>query len=254
MWSEAGKPMFGALLRDIKDRVSAQQKLEHLAHFDTMTSLPNRNALHAHLAANIATVPCALLLLDLDGFKHVNDSLGAFDRRPASDGGRRTLAAAVERSTFLARLGGDEFAILLPNCADPLQIDELTAQIFEALHAPFELAGQSIFVGPASGSPCLPRTRPPSSNCSPARTSRSTARRATGAASGLFMRAMQNSSEQRNRLGTELRQALTSGQFELWFQPRISLQEKRLPGVEALLRWRHPDHGLLAPQTFLAVL
>lgn len=94
-----------------------------------------------------------------------------------------------------------------------------------------------------------------SNSCSHARILRFTAQKAAGAACGcLFTRAMQNSSEQRHRLGMELRQALASGQFELWYQPQVSLPDAGLSGVGALLRWRHPDHGLLAPQTFLAVL
>ena len=255
MWFEAGKPMFGALLRDITDRVSAQQKLEQLAHYDTLTSLPNRNALHERLAANIATVPCALLLLDLDGFKHVNDSLGHSIGDQLLSAVAERLTAATDADIFLARLGGDEFAILLTDCADPLQIDDLTAQIFGALHTPFELAGQSIFVGTSIGIAMAPKNASDVEQLfSSADLALYSAKSEGGGVRTFFTRAMQNSSEQRHRLGTELRQALASGQFELWFQPQVSLPDTRLSGVEALLRWRHPDHGLLAPQTFLAVL
>ena len=255
MWSEAGKPMFGALLRDITDRVSAQQRLEQLAHYDTLTSLPNRNALHVRLAANIATVPCALLLLDLDGFKHVNDSLGHSIGDQLLTAVAKRLTAATDAATFLARLGGDEFAILLTDCADPLQLDELTAQIFAALHTPFELAGQSIFVGTSIGIAMSPKDAPDVEQLlSSADLALYSAKSDGGGVRTFFTRSMQNRSEQRHRLGTELRHALASGQFELWFQPQISLPEKRLSGVEALLRWRHPDHGLLTPQTFLGVL
>lgn len=255
MWFEAGRPMFGALLRDITDRVSAQQRLEQLAHYDTLTSLPNRNALHARLAANIATGPCALLLLDLDGFKHVNDSLGHSIGDQLLTAVAKRLTTAMDAGAFLARLGGDEFAILQPDCADPLQIDELTTQIFSALHVPFELASQSIFVGTSIGIAMAPKDASDVEQLlSSADLALYSAKSDGGGIRTFFTRAKQNSSEQRHRLGTELRQALASGQFELWFQPQVSLPEKRLSGVEALLRWRHPDHGLLTPHMFLAVL
>jgi diguanylate cyclase (GGDEF)-like protein/PAS domain S-box-containing protein len=151
MWIEDGEPMFGALLRDIADRHSAKQRLEHLAHCDTLTSLPNRNALHEILAKDVGEVPCSLMLLDLDGFKYVNDSLGhSVGDQLLSEVAKR-LNAATGPTDFVARLGGDEFAVLLSNCADPLRLDQLANQIFEALHPPFELAGQLVYIGTSIG-------------------------------------------------------------------------------------------------------
>jgi diguanylate cyclase (GGDEF)-like protein/PAS domain S-box-containing protein len=157
IWFEGGKPMFGALLRDIGDRHSAKQRLEHLAHCDMLTSLPNRNALHKHLVADIGRVPCSLLLLDLDGFKHVNDSLGhsVGDQLLAAVAAR--LTAAARPAEFVARLGGDEFAIFLPDCADALMLHELADRVFEVLHPPFELSGQSIYVGTSIGIAMSPK-------------------------------------------------------------------------------------------------
>lgn len=255
MWFEAGKPMFGALLRDITDRHTAQQRLEHLANCDTLTSLPNRNALHERLAAEMMKAPCSLLLLDLDGFKDVNDSLGHSigDELLAAVAAR--LSTAVGSSAFLARLGGDEFAILLADCADPLRLNKLATCIFDKLHPPFELAGQSIFVGTSIGIAMSPQD---ASNVeqllSSADLALYSAKSDGGGVRTFFARAMQNNSEQRHRLGTELRQALTGHEFELWYQPQVSLTDNKLSGVEALLRWRHSEHGILAPQAFLGVL
>jgi diguanylate cyclase (GGDEF)-like protein/PAS domain S-box-containing protein len=255
MWFEAGKPMFGALLRDITDRQTVQRRLEHLAHCDTLTSLPNRNALHVRLSADIDKAPCSLLLLDLDGFKHVNDSLGhsVGDALLAAVAAR--LTAAVEAPAFVARLGGDEFAILLTDCADPLRIDALATAIIDALDPPFELASQSIFVGTSIGIAMTPKD---ASNVeqllSSADLALYSAKSDGGGVRTFFSRAMQNRSEQRHRLGNELRQALANGEFELWYQPQVSLADRTLSGVEALLRWHHPGHGLLPPQTFIAVL
>jgi diguanylate cyclase (GGDEF)-like protein/PAS domain S-box-containing protein len=255
MWFEAGKAMFGALLRDVTDRRAARQRLEHLAHCDGLTLLPNRNALHFRLAADLARGPCSLLLLDLDGFKHVNDSLGhsVGDELLAAVAGR--LTTSVGAAGFLARLGGDEFAILLSDCADPLIIDKLTARIFDGLHSPFDLAGQSIFIGTSIGIAMSPKdARDVEQLLSSADLALYSAKSDGGGRRTFFARAMQNSSEQRHRLGAELRQALANNEFELWYQPQVSLADHTLSGVEALLRWHHPDHGLLLPQAFIQVL
>ncbi|QNA83964.1 EAL domain-containing protein [Sphingomonas sp. So64.6b] len=255
MWFEDGKPMFGALLRDIADRHSAKQRLEHLAHCDTLTSLPNRNALHERLAAEIARAPCSLLLLDLDGFKHVNDTLGhsVGDKLLTAVGAR--LAAAVGAAGYVARLGGDEFAILLSDCADPLTLDKLTSRIFQGLQPPFELAEQSIYVGTSIGIALSPNDASDVEQLlSCADLALYSAKSDGGGGRKFFARAMQNTSEQRHRLSSELRRALENDEFELWYQPQICLATGSLSGVEALLRWRHPDHDLLTPAAFINVL
>lgn len=255
MWFEDGEPMFGALLRDIADRHSAQQRLEHLAHCDTLTSLPNRNALHERLGVQIDKAPCSLLLLDLDGFKHVNDSLGHSigDDLLAKVAAR--LTKAVGACGFVARLGGDEFAVLLSDCADPLRINEITRRIFARLSPPFELAGQSIYIGTSIGIAMSPRDAMKAEQLlSSADLALYSAKGQGGGVRTFFAPAMQNSSEQRHRLSAELRQALAMNEFELWYQPQVRLTDNSPTGVEALLRWRHPDHGLLAPGAFIEVL
>ncbi|MBU3077329.1 putative bifunctional diguanylate cyclase/phosphodiesterase [Sphingomonas quercus] len=255
MWFEDGKPMFGALLRDIADRHTAKKRLEHLAHCDTLTSLPNRNALQERLVADIGRVPCSLLLLDLDGFKHVNDTLG-------HSVGDALLAAVAERLThaaggeaFVARLGGDEFAVLMSDCADPLRVDELSKRIFDALHPAFELGGQSIYVGTSIGIAMSPKDAlEVELLLSCADLALYGAKAEGGGVRTFFVRAMQNSSQHRHRLASELRQAFARNEFELWYQPQLCLADRSLTGVEALLRWRHPHHGLLTPRTFMEVL
>jgi len=255
MWFEEGEPMFGALLRDITDRHAAQRRLQHLAHCDTLTSLPNRNALHERLAKDIGTVPCSLLLLDLDGFKHVNDSLGHSMGDALLSAVAVRLSAAVGRAGFVARLGGDEFAVMLSDCADPLAIDKLCERIFKALQEPFELAGQSIYVGTSIGIAMSPADASGVEQLlSCADLALYSAKSEGGGVRTFFVRAMQITSEQRLRLGAELRQALPNDQFHMLYQPQISMRDHNLTGVEALLRWRHPDHGSLSPQSFIEIL
>lgn len=255
MWFEAGQPMFGALLRDITDRHAAQRRLEHLAHCDTLTSLPNRNALHERLAKDIGTVPCSLLLLDLDGFKHVNDSLGHSMGDALLTAVALRLTAAVGTAGFVARLGGDEFAVMLSDCADPLAIDTLSERIFKALHEPFDLAGQSIYVGTSIGIAMSPGDASGVEQLlSCADLALYSAKSEGGGVRTFFVRAMQITSEQRVRLGAELRHALPNDQFHMLYQPQISMRDNSLTGVEALLRWRHPDHGTLSPQSFIEIL
>jgi diguanylate cyclase (GGDEF)-like protein len=255
MWFEDGQPMFGALLKDVTDRFTAQQRLEYLAHCDPLTSLPNRHALHSKIKKEMEHSPCSLLLLDLDGFKHVNDSLGHSLGDELLAAVAQRLVSAVADLGFVARLGGDEFAVLMTDCADPLMIDEVAKRIFDSLHLPFELVGQSIFVGTSIGIALAPKDAADVEHLlSNADLALYSAKNEGGGKRTFFVRAMHNSSEQKRRLSRELRQALKKNQFEIWFQPQFSTQGFQLTGVEALLRWNHPSHGILIPQQFLDVL
>ena len=151
MWTENGQPMFGALLRDIADRQAARRRLEHLAHCDLLTALPNRNALHARLAEQLSIGPCGLLALDLDGFKDINDTLGPGRGDALLAGVAQRLVKATEDLGLVTRPGGDEFAILVPDCADPLRLDALAQRIFSMLRLPFEIGGESLFVDTSIG-------------------------------------------------------------------------------------------------------
>lgn len=255
MWFENGAPMFGALVRDVTDRARAQRRLEHLAHCDTLTSLPNRNALQAKLKSVIASGPVALLMLDLDGFKHVNDTLGhsAGDMLLARVADR--LQRVVGPDVFLARIGGDEFAVVVPDCNDPCALGALTTRLFNALRQPIELSPQSVFVDASIGIAMFPhdaRTDEELLCC--ADLALYSAKAQGGGVRTFFTRAMQLRSEQRLRLNADLRGAVSRGEFELWFQPQVHAANGAFAGVEALLRWRHPDHGLLSPRIFVEIL
>ncbi len=255
MWFESGQPMFGALLRDVTDRYDAKRRLEHLAHCDTLTALPNRNALYAKLASTNRQSPCALVLLDLDGFKHVNDTLG----HSVGDLLLAQVALRLSRLTpaegYLARLGGDEFAVLLPECEDPLVVDAVASGFIRDLQAPFELADQSVFVGASIGI-AMSSDKPFAVDqlISRADMALYSAKGEGGNRRTFFTKNMQTDAERRHRLSVELRHALANREFQLLYQPQVSLLTKEVTGAEALLRWRHPTHGLLLPSEFIGLL
>lgn len=255
MWLEEGQPMFGALMRDISDRQAARRRLEHLAHCDLLTALPNRNALNARLEATIGRGACALLLLDLDGFKHINDTLGyaAGDDLLTALGERLVEAAGID--AFVARMGGDEFAVLVPECSDPVAPDAVACRIFASLQAPFELAGTEVHVGTSIGVALAPGDAAAAGELlSCADLALFDAKGEGGGQRRFFTRAMQVRSDRQQKLRMELHGAVARGEFELLYQPQVMVADQALSGVEALLRWRHPRLGLLLPQMFMEVL
>jgi diguanylate cyclase (GGDEF)-like protein/PAS domain S-box-containing protein len=256
MWFEDGAPMFGALVRDVTDRARAQRRLEHLAHCDTLTSLPNRHALTTRLEAAFSKGSCALLLLDLDGFKHVNDTLG-HSNGDVLLSKVATRLADVASNHFVARLGGDEFAILVTDdgCGDPRSLHGVADRILSALQEPIELSGQAVFVDASVGIAVAPQDADHAEELlAHADLALYGAKADGGSQRTFFTRMMQSQSEQRHHLGVDLRGALARDEFELWYQPQVRAQDGALAGIEALLRWRHPKHGLLQPGAFLDVL
>lgn len=255
MWFEAGIPMFGALMRDISDRHTAQQYLQYIAHRDPVTTLPNRFAMQRKITDELNSAPCALLLLDLDDFKQVNDTLGhsVGDQLLASVSMR--LTEAVGDSGYVARLGGDEFAILIPACANPIEVSAVTDKIFEALNVACNLAGQSIFASTSIGIAMAPGDATDVEQLmSNADLALYAAKNDGGSKRTFFTRALQSGAERMRKLSVDLRQAFANNEFEIWYQPQFSAENLQISGVEALLRWNHPEHGILLPHTFMEVL
>ena len=194
----------------------------------------------------------ALLLLDLDRFKLVNDSLG----HPAGDAllqaAARRLRAAVRRGDLCARLGGDEFAVVLAAPARREEAEALGARLVELLSRPYLVDGQVALVGASIGIALAPED---ASDLDGLIASADLALYAAkGAGRGTVRRfepAMRARATERRRLEQELRAALPLGQLELHYQPQIALADMRLTGFEALLRWRHPERGLVPPDVFL---
>ncbi len=238
---------------------TSEAQAHHLAFHDTLTGLPNRAMFNDRLEKGLARArqgkPVAVLLLDLDRFKNVNDTLGHM----AGDALIRDFASRIlhllDESDTVARLGGDEFAILRCKEATPEGIAQLCERILGAVREPFELLGNAAFVGVSIGVTIAPEAG--TDRVDIMRKSDIALYRAK--ASGrdrfcLFTPAMDDSIKLRNTIEEELRAALVTGEgLRVHYQPQVTGPEGRIVGLEALVRWQHPTLGMLAPDKFIAV-
>jgi diguanylate cyclase (GGDEF)-like protein len=241
-----------------KERLCARQEheLRKLAHYDSLTGLPNRTSLHDRAAAVLATgEPIAILLFDLDGFKDVNDVFG----HGTGDGLLRAigmrLGAMLDEGQLLARLGGDEFVVLAPGLGDPRKAWRLADRFRSAFEESFPVDGQDLRLDTCLGVAVSPYHGDTVEKllCH-ADLALYRAKESGGGAIAFYEPHLRREVENRQLLQHELRHALDRGEFELFYQPQVRLADGAVVGAEALLRWRHPVHGLLPPSRFLDVL
>ena len=250
-------------LRDLADRVAValatakrDHELQHRAHFDSLTELPNRalgleELSRAVAAAERSRRSLAVLFVDLDGFADVNDSVGhaAGDQLLVQAAAR--LRRCVRQSDIVARLGGDEFAVVLPEVRDAVDAAKAARNVIEALAAPFPV-GSNVFV-----SACVGIALYPSDGASAEELLRHADlamyhAKATGRGQvAFFERSMNAEIRRRMELERELHTALDEDQFVLHYQPQLDLKSGRIVGAEALLRWMHPQRGLVMPLQFI---
>lgn len=254
---EEGGHLEGSLL-DISARRVAEQELKYLAEHDSLTQLLNRRSFEQLLRLRLAEAQAdgaahAVLLLDLDRFKLVNDSLGhaAGDELLVKFSER--LQAAVDERAWLARYGGDEFALLSRQPLDVRGAIALAQRVHGVLNTPFHLRGHQVFSGAAIGIVLLDAH---SGGAEELMRDADTAMfRAKGRGGGhaVFDTEMHNAARERLALETELRFALDRGELLAFYQPVWTLDSRQIVGVEALVRWQHPQRGLLGPAHFLHV-
>ncbi|MCA1599356.1 MAG: diguanylate cyclase, partial [Chloroflexi bacterium] len=247
-------PLYTAYIRDISERKRATERLTRQALHDALTDLPNRVLLQARLAHALAVAArsgasVALLLLDLDGFKEVNDTLGhtVGDLLLRQVGVR--LCGALRAGDTVARLGGDEFAALLPG-ADEDGARAAAHTIMEALDAPFVVEGQGLRVGGSLGIALAPAHGMDADVLlRRADVAMYAAKRTGGAA--LYDPAQDAYGPLRLTIMNDLRQAIDADGLVLHYQPKVDLATGRVDGVEALVRWPHAAHGLIPPDQFI---
>jgi diguanylate cyclase (GGDEF)-like protein/PAS domain S-box-containing protein len=255
VWRENDEVSFAAILRDITDREQGEQRLFGLALLDPVTGLPNRAFLIDRLQGAVGKEAGTLLLIDLLGFKDMNDSLGHVTADLILSEAAERLRAHFGPASTLSRVGADEFGLFLPRVTDRTQASQHADEIIQLFTTPFALSGESIHVGVNIGIAMCPehgtRAEELLANVDLALQSSKTAR--TGGYK-FFKPSLRRAVMARRTYETELRHALEKSQFELFYQPLVQLADRKLIGAEALLRWRHPRRGLLTPNDFLSVL
>lgn len=253
-WHENGSRVFGASIHDITIRRAGEDRLRVLVHRDALTGCASRAKLMELIGdAASANRAASLVLLDLDGFKQVNDTLGhAIGDELLREVGRRLVQTLGERGE-VARLGGDEFAAWLPGRPDLPHVETVTRELLAALTPPHAVGGRLLRVG-ASAGVALAAVGGAATLLADADFALYRAKSTGRGSQRTYDMALREEQEAKLALGEEVHDATLSGQFELHYQPQISLRTGRLIGAEALLRWRHPDRGLLLPAAFLPAL
>ncbi len=253
----AGKPVrLLGTVGDITEERKRQETLFRLAHYDHLTGLPNRRRLAQKAAEFLADGRgAALLLINLDGFRDINDRLGHDFGDELLQTVARQLRQCLPSEAILARVGSDEFAAVLPATADKATAAQAAERLQGAFAEPLcvgeRMSDVSISIGVAIASPAAREVEALMVEADLALR----AAKATGPASThFFTRRLKDELSERQQLIDDLQAAVAENQFELYYQPQVRLGDRAVVAAEALLRWRHPVHGLMMPRDFLTVL
>lgn len=247
---------FGAQIQDISARHARDVKLRHMAVHDPLTGLPNRREFSDRLGEILETQgSAAVLMLDLDGFKSVNDTLG---HQIGDDLLRLVsvrLAAQLPRGAFLARMGGDEFAVVLANCGDPVHARQVGQGLLAEFDRDFSVGGHELRLSTSIGFALAPLHATDTEELMlRADLALIEAKRDAGGIIKLFDLGLENRLLAQRAFRDEVRQATIGREWQLYYQSQVNLADNRLAGAEALLRWVHPTRGLITPGIFLETL
>lgn len=250
---------FVTVVEDVTAKERALREIERVAHYDELTGLPNRYHFQSALAADLARLEAeglvvALLMIDLDRFKEVNDTLGHLvgDTLLAEVGAR--LIACAPAPHLVARLGGDEFCVLLRVVSDAPPIARIAGGILEALKRPFIIEGQRITIGASIGVSVAPADADtPSGLLRCADLALYRAKMSMRGAHMRFIPQLQAEMQEKRVLEEELRDALGRDEITVFYQPIVDSRRGAIVAMEALLRWRHPQRGLVSPGVFIPI-
>jgi diguanylate cyclase (GGDEF)-like protein len=243
--------------RDVTEERMNERKIVQLAHNDVLTGLPNRLRLHDQISASLKGLrrdddSVAILCLDLDHFKHVNDTLG----HPVGDQLLKAAAArlreCLRESDMVARTGGDEFAIVQRGVSQPHAASALAERLIEAMHKPFDLGEHQVVIGTTIGIALAPQDGDGADVLLKNADLALYRAKAVGRGSFSFFAAeMDLKAQLRRVLEIDLRKAVATGEFELFYQPIVNLKQDRISGFESLIRWNHPTRGRVPPNEFI---
>ncbi len=241
---------------DISDRKKAQQEAITLAYTDSLTGLPNRVALLEHL--NKLCVEgrqqFGILYLDLDRFKVVNDSLGhQIGDHLLKEIGSRLKSIMEHRVGIVSRLGGDEFVVVLEESCDREQVREIAAQVHDTLSEDVQIEGFNISIAPSLGICMYPFDGNSTTTLMQHSDVAMYAAKALKSGYQFFKPAMNVHAEKRLELEHDMVIAIKENQFELYYQPKISCDSNSISGMEALIRWIHPEKGMISPADFVPI-
>jgi diguanylate cyclase (GGDEF)-like protein/PAS domain S-box-containing protein len=247
------------LIRDITERKAAEQQIEYQAYHDALTGLANRRLFQEHLSLALALAQrrermVAVLFLDLDHFKLVNDSLGhtvgdALLRQVA-----QRLKGAVREGDTVARVGGDEFTIVLQEVAHRSDAAVVANKVLEAIAAPLEVNGHRLYITTSIGITLFPEDGDDAETL--LKNADAAMYRAKDEGRNTYQMSTQElsrSTHERMTLENGLHRAIEQGEFEIWYQPQVDLATMEVVGIEALLRWKHASRGIIRPAEFISV-
>jgi diguanylate cyclase (GGDEF)-like protein len=244
------------VIEDITEQRLQEDKIRHLAHYDPLTGLPNRSLLKTHLQTLMANADqsFALLFIDLDHFKKVNDTLG----HPYGDALlieiAHRLTTLLDAASLIARLGGDEFVVVIPDVVERSALEQITTRVGASLVQPYEIEGNAIVSSASIGIAISPDDgRDPDIVIRNADLALYAAKSSGRGCARFYDSSMIEAARTRRIVEIDLREALARDEFEMFYQPIVAIQSGKITSCEALLRWRHPEKGIIAPGAFISI-
>jgi diguanylate cyclase (GGDEF)-like protein len=243
---------------DATERRRAEERITHLAHYDALTDLPNRALFHERLKRELASIApggqLAVFYIDIDEFKSVNDSLGHLIGDELLKSVAVSLSRCVGSGNFVARLGGDEFAIVQTSVTTEADVVDLVTRVLDAIREPYECLGHQLTTDASIGIALAPQHGAGLDQILKNADLAMYAAKSAGRRTYRFFEPdMDAQVKARRKLEVDLRQAIADGGLEVYYQPCVSLEDNRITGCEALVRWRHAERGMVSPAEFIPI-
>ncbi|HYS91390.1 MAG TPA: EAL domain-containing protein [Bradyrhizobium sp.] len=245
-------------LEDITERRRVEDRITHLAHYDALTDLPNRALFHEQLKRELARIApgeqLAVLYIDIDEFKSVNDTLGHLIGDELLKSVAASLGRCVRDTDFVARLGGDEFAIVQTGIRTADDVTGLVTRVLDTIREPYECLGHQVTTDASIGIALAPQHGTDLDQILKNADLAMYAAKSAGRRTYRFFEPEMDARVRARRiLEMDLRQAISDGAFEVHYQPCVNLRDNKITGCEALLRWRHSERGMISPAEFIPI-